>query len=190
MARPYAALAAFGLETKNEDIRVFHTLVTEPLRSAGASVVIADHVTKDREKRGRYSIGGQSKLALAEAHLGLSAIKPLRRGPGGKLNVRVLKDNYGWLPLGATFELRSHEATEALSWDVQTDKDGEAGTDGEGTFRPTGCMEKVSRVLEIAGKALSRSELERDVIGKTEEISGPRSARLVELVRPFREDAE
>jgi hypothetical protein len=42
---------------------VFHTLVTEPLRSAGASVVIADHVTKDREKRGRYSIGGQSKLA-------------------------------------------------------------------------------------------------------------------------------
>jgi hypothetical protein len=59
----YAALAAFGLETKNEDIRVFHTLVTEPLRSAGASVVIADHVTKDREKRGRYSIGGQSKLA-------------------------------------------------------------------------------------------------------------------------------
>jgi hypothetical protein len=67
-------------------------------------------------------------------------------------------------------------------------------------------MEKVSRVLEISGKALSRSELERDVIGKTmyvrqaidalvrenfaEEISGPRSARLVELVRPFREDAE
>lgn len=89
---------------------------------------------------------------------------------------------------------------------MQADKDGGAGTDGEGTFRPTGYMEKVSRVLEISGKALSRSELERDVIGKTmyvrqaidalvrenfaEEISGPRSARLVELVRPFREDAE
>jgi hypothetical protein len=89
---------------------------------------------------------------------------------------------------------------------VQADKDGGAGTDGEGTFRPTGYMEKVSRVLEISGKALSRTELERDVIGKTmyvrqaidalvrenfaEEISGPRSARLVELVRPFREDAE
>jgi hypothetical protein len=79
-----AALALYGLEAKNEDVRTFDASVIEPLRLSGASPVIADHVTKDRERRGRYSIGGQAKLALADAHLGLSAITPLRRGAEGK----------------------------------------------------------------------------------------------------------
>ncbi len=43
-----AALAAFGRETKNEDVRAFHAYVVEPLRSLDAPMWIADHVAKNR----------------------------------------------------------------------------------------------------------------------------------------------
>jgi hypothetical protein len=196
-----AALAAFGFETKNEDIRAFHVDVIEPLRSTGALTVIADHVTKNRETRGRYSIGGQAKLALADVHLGLSAITPLRRDTGGKLKIHVHKDTYGWLPRVAVFELASDEV--GLSWSVRTDE--EDAADGS-DFRPTGLMERVSRQLEIVGKPLSRNQLVQDVKGKgtyvrqaidvliregfAEEEEGANRARLVTLARPFREDED
>jgi hypothetical protein len=198
-----AALAAFGFETKNEDVRGFHAAVLEPLRSAGSPLVVADHVVKRREDRGRYSIGGSAKLALAEAHLGLTAVTPLRRGTGGKLKARVHKDTFGHLPTAALFRLNVHPVSGAVSWDVSAD-DG-ADDDGEG-FRPTGLMEKVSRALEVAGEPQSRNKLEEAVKGKrdyvrqaitclvregfAEEVSGPRSSRLVALVRPYREDDE
>jgi hypothetical protein len=197
-----AALALFGLETKNEDVRVFGAVVVDPLRSAGACCLLADHVPKDREKRGRYSIGGQAKLGLADAHLGLSVITPLRRGAEGKLKVKAHKDNYGLLPPAAVFTLRSHDLTGALTWDVRIE-DAEAGD--EATFRPTGLMERVSVFLG-SGEAVSRNEIERNVKGKdkfvrqaidalvregfAEEELGPRGARLVRLVRPYREDDE
>ncbi len=198
-----AALAAHGLETKNEDIRALAIELLDPLRSEGAALVIADHVTKDREKRGRYTIGGQAKLALCDAHLGLTPIVPLRRGSGGKFRVTVHKDWHGHLPRAATLDIASHPTTGALSWTIRaTDDD----TDDGGGFRPTGLMERVSRALEIAGEPMSRAQLELAVKGKrdyvrqaidtlareeyVEEIQGARGARLVELTRPYREADE
>ena len=195
-----AALELFGLETKNEDVRKFAARVLDPLRSTGAPLVAADHVAKNPEQRRRYSIGGQAKLAHAEAHLGLTVIDPLRRGAEGRLKVRALKDTFGRLPHAATFTLRSHELTGALSWRVGPVS--EDADEGEG-FRPTGYMEKVSRRLERSPEPLSRAALERDVKGKrdyirlaldtlvnegyADEQAGERGARLVSLVRPFRE---
>jgi AAA domain-containing protein len=197
-----AALAHYGYETTNEDVRIFAAAVIEPLRSRGASILIADHVPKDREKRGRYSIGGQAKLALAEAHLGLVPIAALRRGSEGKLRVRTLKDTFGYLPPSAVFTLRSHAISGALSWDVSADDDAEAGED----FRPTGLMERVSRELERRGEFVSRTEVVSAVKGKAkfvrqaidclvreefaEETDGLRGARLVRSLRTFREDDE
>jgi hypothetical protein len=197
-----AALALFSLETKNEDVRVFGAAVVDPLRSAGACCLLADHVPKDREKRGRYSIGGQAKLGLADVHLGLSVIAPLRRGAEGKLKVKVHKDTYGLLPPAAVFTLRSHELTGALAWDVRAE-DVDAGD--KAAFRPTRLMERVSVFLG-SGEAVSRNEVERDVKGKrdyirqaidalvregyAEEEPGARGARLVKLVRPYRQADE
>jgi hypothetical protein len=197
-----AALAAFGKETKNEDVRAFHADVLAALRSLGAPMWLADHVVKNPEARGRYSIGGQAKLAQAEVHLGLTAIEPLRRGSGGKLKVKVHKDTFGWLPHAAVFELTIDDAG-LVSWSVRTDDDAGAAGDDGGDFRPTGLMERVSRQLEIEGRPLSRNQLAQDVKGKAqyirmatdvlvregfaEEADGPNRARLVTLVRPFRE---
>ena len=76
--------------------------------------VVADHVVKRREERGRYSIGGSAKLALAEAHLGLTPVTPLRRDTGGKLKARVHKDTFGNLPISALFRLNVHPVSGAV----------------------------------------------------------------------------
>lgn len=198
-----AALAAYGLETTNEDIRALSIALLEPLRSGGAPIVVADHVAKDRERRGRYTIGGQAKLALCDAHLGLTVITPLRRGSAGRLRLTAHKDWHGHLPRAATLEITSHPATGALSWAIRPADDD--ADDGDG-FRPTGLMERVSRALEIAGGPLSRTQLEHDVRGKgayvrqaidalvreghATEVQGARGARLVSLARPYREGDE
>jgi hypothetical protein len=175
--------------------------VLEPLRTCGGAVLVPDHVTKNPEQRGRYSIGGQSKLAIVEAHIGLTVISALRRDVGGKLKLRTLKDSYGWLPTSAVLHITVSDGV--MSWAVTFDTGGVGDGDG---FRPTGLMEKVSRELEIAGEPLSRNKLEQAGIGKgtyvrqaadvliregfAEEIQGPRGARLVQVVRPFREDEQ
>lgn len=198
-----AALAAYELETTNEDIRALHLSLLEPLRSSGATLVIADHVAKDREKRGRYTIGGQAKLALCDAHLGLTPIVPLRRGSGGKLRAVAHKDWHGHLPRAAVIDITSHTSTGALSWTVRADDD---TGDDPGSFRPTGLMERVSRHLEITGEPLSRGKLEQAIKGKrdyvrqaidalvrdghADEETGARGARLVTLTRPYREADE
>ena len=128
------------------------------------------------EKRGRYSIGGQAKLGLADAHLGLTVIAPLRRGTEGKLKVSVHKDTYGLLPATAVFTLRSHELTGALAWNVRFE---DVDAVNEATFRPTGLMERVSVFLG-SGEAVSRNEIERNVKGKERSVrrrSTPSSAR-------------
>jgi hypothetical protein len=117
--------------------------------------------------------------------------------------VKVLKDTYGLLPPAAVFTLASHELTGALTWDVRVE---DVDADDEAAFRPTGQMERVSSFLGAAGEAVSRSEVKRNVKGKdkfidqaidalvregfAEEELGPRQARLVKLVRPYREADE
>jgi hypothetical protein len=197
-----AALAAFSLESKNEDIRTFDTLVMGPLRSTGAAIIVADHVVKNREQRGPYSIGGQAKLALADAHLGLSVITPLRRGGRGKLKVKTHKDRHGWLPRTAVFELNSHPETGALSWAVTVEQDADDDTD----FRPTVLMERASRYLEIQTEPVSQRQVERDVTGNGAALrtaiavliregyvtpsDGPRHATLLASAKAFREGEE
>jgi hypothetical protein len=196
-----SALALHNLETTNEDVRRFSTDVLDPLRSTGAAVVVADHVPKARAARGRYPIGGQAKLGLAEAHLGLVVAKgALRRGGEGRLRIRTHKDTYGHLPPSAVFTLASHETTGALSWQIRAADEGE--TDAA-DFRPTGLMESVSRYLETATEPLTGKTIETDVHGRAEyvrqalvvlvresyvdEEQGPHSARLFRSVNPYRE---
>lgn len=149
-----AALAAFALTPKAEDVRAFDTRVVQPLQSTGAPLLITDHVVKRREDRGVYPIGAQDKLALADVHLGLNVATALRRGSTGRLKIKVHKDRFGHLPRAATFELRSHETTGALSWTITSEEHG-----SDEPFRPTGFMEKASRYLELQTEPVSLTKL-------------------------------
>jgi hypothetical protein len=188
------------------DVSRFYRTVVDPLRATGAAVVLLDHVAKDTKTRGRWAIGSQRKVGVAEVALGFELVQPFGRGRTGLAHVFTRKDRRGYLPRprAADLELRSDEATGAVSWTWKQP----AGEPAEGAFRPTRLMEKVSRYVEahVAEEKVPRSAVEEHVSGKRqyvreamdrlvhegflEETAGPRGARLLTSLRPFREDAD
>ena len=196
-----AALALFGLEPSNEDLRAFEARVIDPLRYHGAALLAPDHVTKNREQRGRYSIGGQAKLAIADAHLGLTSLVPLRRGGEGKLKVEGPQGQPRRLAARRRVHAPLRRGHGELSWDVRPE---EADAGDESTFRPTLLMARVSAYLAPLRPAVPRSQIKRNVKGKdkyidqaidaliregfAEEEPGSHGARLVRLVKLYREN--
>lgn len=94
------ALNLWGKETKDNDgitqwMRIFPRVIAS---RSGACVVTIDHVTKDRETRGRFAIGGQAKLATIDgaAYL-VEPLEALAPGRIGSLTVRVTKDRPGFV---------------------------------------------------------------------------------------------
>lgn len=169
----------------------------------GASTIVIDHVTKNVEGRGRYAIGSERKLGGADIHLGLEAIKTLSRGTNGLIKATVHKDRPGYLdrPTVCYFELQSDPDTHRISWGIRPHDE----PDTSGTWRPTVLMERVSIYLEQHLEPVSRTQIETNVKGKSAkhirqaidalvderyaaEIAGPRNARNVSSIRPFRHE--
>ena len=201
-----AAAGAFALadldDSKRQDAEKFAALMLEPLRVRGVASVVLDHVTKNVETRGRFAIGSERKIGGADVHLGFEPVTPFARGRTGLIRIFTHKDRFGYLPRprAAELELRSDPETHAITWDFRP----AAGEEGEAdTWRPTVLMEKVSRYLESQSKPVSRNSVESDVKGKRDyvreavtvlvaegyvtESVGPRNARLLASVRPFRD---
>jgi len=195
------SLALHGYDpNSSRDVEDFFRTVVDPFCQMGAAVVLPDHVVKQREMRGKYAYGSERKQTGVDVHLGLSAIEPFGRGRTGKAKLTVHKDRPGFLerPSPGLFVLES-DAEGRCSWRIEPDH----SISDEGTFRPTGYMEKVSRYLERHDEPQSRNEIETSVTGKAEyvrlaidtlvsddyavEFPGENRARLVKLERAFRE---
>jgi hypothetical protein len=179
----------------------FYGLI-DPLRKAGAAVVLTDNVAKSKETRGAWAIGSERKKSKAEVQLGMRTLAPLIRGGTGKAAIDVHKDRPGHLdrPSPGVFVLTSEG--DRCSWQIRPDESRGA----EDTFRPTAIMEKVSRFLESEREPQSRNQIEKAGLGKTQyvrvaincliaegnaqEFDGPRGARLVRSERPYREGDE
>jgi hypothetical protein len=92
------ALTMWGGQTKDNDeitrwMRVFPRTVS---KASGAAVVLIDHITKNAETRGRFAIGGQSKLATIDGAAYLcEPIELLAPGKIGTIALRVTKDRIG-----------------------------------------------------------------------------------------------
>jgi AAA domain len=174
----------------------------DPIRKAGCASVWTDNVVKSKEARGAWAIGSERKKSKAEVHLGVRALEQFGRNRTGKARLDVFKDRPGHLrasPPGL-FVLTSDG--ERCSWQFEDDH----SHDEQGAFRPTRLMEKVSRYLEQWGEPQSRNAIEQAVIGNAQakrlaierliaegyalESQGPRGARPVQSVRPFREENE
>jgi hypothetical protein len=136
----------------NADVNAFVRGFVNPLFRAGLLVALVDHVTKDKEKRGRYSAGAGAKLRAVDVHLGFSASadRRLDRQRDGSVSVKVHKDRGGHLDRRATYRLELvHEDAGRISWDVLV-KDASPGVDDG--WRPTVLMERISRFLEVMGE--------------------------------------
>jgi len=131
----------------NTEVAEWQTLLCKPCARVGAAVLVLDHVTKDREGRGRWAIGAQHKLAGVDVAYTVSVSEPLGRGRTGRLHLAVAKDRPGHV---RGFAADGRRAAEVV---VRSDGQrvelllGTADDDGDG-FRPTTLMERVSRALE------------------------------------------
>jgi len=203
-------MAMHGLELKdNTDVAKFGRMLLRPIAELGAAVSTLDHVTKDKEGRGRYALGGVHKLnGLNGAQYFLENRTPFGVGVTGKSTVRISKDRPGQLRRHglphssgmhwfADFTLQSHDETFA-------EASLSAPSEDTGPFRPTALMKKVSDALAGAREPLSvRGVLDR-VPGKQDGVrralaalvdegnvsvtAGPRNAQLHQLIKPFTDD--
>jgi len=196
------SLAIHGCDPNSAiDVERHHQTVVNPLRSHGAAIVLLDHLVKNRENRGRYSIGSERKIGVAEVHLSFDLIVPLSRGGRGIVKLVTHKDRPGYLhrPKAAEVEFES-DAEGQLSWEftkVVTPIDPVVS----GAWRPTELMDRISRFLEHQEDEVSAATIEDNVYGKAEfkrkainfmvsdgyarETKGPRGARHFRLLQPF-----
>lgn len=225
------AMGLFGLSGKdNDDVAAWQRQLPRKIaRATGAAVVCVDHVSKDADTRGRFALGGQHKMAgLDGAAFVVEMVQPFAVGLAGTASIRVGKDRPGQIrSLGGRWRKRDRTQLIADFRLDSTDTDRTTfvldvpGPDTDdptrgavGAFRPTFCMEKVSRYLETTDDPEQRSTrrtvaalidehnehgrpIGRDVWraaidtlaaeGFAEIVPGRRNSHLHAIVRPYRE---
>ena len=199
-----AAMTLLGLDlNSNTDATKFSQSVLRPLKKRGAAVLTIDHVPKSKENRGSYAIGAQSKRAdIDGAAFAVEVLAPFGRGQNGELKLTVTKDRPGHVrafalnaKVAGIAHLRSHGENQVRIAVVPVG--------GNGTFRPTNLMEKVSKLLEASASPLSKNAVESGVEGKRESVraaaqilindgfieveNGARNSLLLRLAKPYRE---
>jgi hypothetical protein len=93
------ALELHGLDLRdNNDVAKFVALVPRRIQRTGPAVFSLDHTTKDPERRGRFAIGAQHKLAgLDGAAYSLEVIRAGGRGQESVSRLTVTKDRPGFV---------------------------------------------------------------------------------------------
>jgi len=202
------AMSIQGLNLNdNKDVAAFVHLLPRPLSKMGGAVVLIDHVTKDRAGRGRGPIGAQHKLAgIDGASYAVEMIRPFGRGMSGLSRLKVEKDRPGYIRPASLFAKVAADVfleSSAEDGSVRVRLEPAEGTeDGDGGFRPTYYMEKVSRYLELAGEQ-TVSGIATSVEGKREWVikaahqlvadgyvarrDGPRNAVLLSFTKAYRQ---
>jgi hypothetical protein len=161
------ALAQQGLDLRdNLDIAKWIDLLPRRLVRAGIAVVQLDHVVKDKNGRGRFAIGAQHKLAGVDVAYTLEVESPFGRGRTGSAKLSVAKDRPGFVRQYAEGGKRVADLR------LISPKDGGVELSLEppataGEFRPTGQMERISRVIE-SNPGLSKNGVRGLIQGKNE----------------------
>lgn len=133
--------------TDNDDAARFLLALPKRIARHGPAVVMIDHVTKDKESRGRYGIGAQHKLAgIDGAAYYLEVSEPFGVGRSGASRITCTKDRPGHIR-GALPDGRSvgeMRVTSTSTGDVHISLTEHATSGGELQVRPTTLMEHIS----------------------------------------------
>jgi hypothetical protein len=193
-------LSLHGLDPgSTSDVETFWREVADPICRGGAAVVMLDHVVKNDRQRGRYAYGSERKASGAIVHLGLRIVTPFGRGRFGASVLDCHRDRQGYLQRPVVGRLELSAPTGSVSYVLKPEGSGDE-------FRPTHLMERVSRHLEGLDEEASRNAIEQAIKGKANtvrlatdkliedgyavETQGPRGAKLITEVRPYREDED
>jgi hypothetical protein len=169
------ALALSGWdENAASDIAKFYNTLPRAISREGVTVILIDHLPKDRERQGNDARGSGAKRAgIDGASFKLETVSPFVRGGSGVAKVLITKDRPGWVRPSAAGKaiaemfLTSDDNTGALTCELRPPK---PSTDDSGNFRPTGYMERVSKALEASSVAVSRAYIERETGGNRNHI--------------------
>jgi AAA domain len=141
------AMGRQGLdENVNPDVARWHADFVEPIR-AGVTLLLIDHVSRDRQNRQRGGRGGWMKLQLLDVSYTVKTFKAFSRTQDGWLKLSCAKDRFGTYAIGvivAAIHVTPHDNGDQIDFDVRAPDDQE----GSAPWRPTGLMEKLSRALE------------------------------------------
>lgn len=168
------ALALSGWdENAAADIATFYNTLPRVISREGVTVILIDHLVKDKEKQGNDARGSGAKRAgIDGAAFKLEVVKPFVRGGSGVAKVVLTKDRPGWvrpgIPTGAgktvaEMHLESDADTGALHCELRPPT---ASVDDEGHFRPTGYMERISRAMTANGKAVTEQWIRQTIHGQ------------------------
>ncbi|MGH3476017.1 MAG: DnaB-like helicase N-terminal domain-containing protein [Nocardioidaceae bacterium] len=200
------ALTLHGLALEsNRDVAEFLEILPRFVARQGPAVVIIDHVEKDKERRGRWAIGAQHKLAGVDGvSYGLEVVKPVVRDGEGLVRLVVAKDRPGHVRRVAAERKTAAEITTISEKNLLTvtiTTPGGRGSD----WRPTGLMERLSMWLErnpgsnvrlieasVTGKGPSIREALKFLVvdGHAVIQPGPRGAHHYRICKPYREHPE
>jgi hypothetical protein len=167
------AYMLLGLDPyEGSHIAKFLNKLARPFADQGAAVVQIDHVVKAKESRGRYSIGGQHKLAGIDSAFTTEVIQAPSRQTVGKVKLKVTKDRHGHVrghAVGGVIALvRISPSDNGARVEVTLEPPDGATAQGA-SFRPTVLMERISRFVEGSPGA-TKQAIENGVTGNREYI--------------------
>ena len=172
-----SCLAYAGLDSNSgDDIAAWYNTMPRLISACGPAVVLIDHVVKSKDNRGRYAGGSMQKLALIDGiSYSVDMTKPVGKGMRGTIVIKSGKDriseieehcavswssNGSHLREAARIEINSTDpklmrATIARPNMMPSDET----TRQRGLERPTGLMEKISRIIENAPEEPNQTEI-------------------------------
>ena len=96
------AMGSFGLDPTGTVDAVTFVRWVRIWASQGAALVLIDHVVKDKNSQGRWSLGSQHKVAGVQAHYVVEPIGALVPGERSSVLIKVGKNRAGHVRAGST----------------------------------------------------------------------------------------
>lgn len=172
-----SCLAYAGLDSNSgDDIAAWYNTIPRLISACGPAVVLIDHVVKSKDNRGRYAGGSMQKLALIDGiSYSVDMTKPVGKGVRGTIVIKSGKDRISeieehcavsWSSNGS--HLREAARIEINSTDPKLMRvtiarpnmmPSDETTRQRGLERPTGLMEKISRIIENAPEEPNQTEI-------------------------------
>ena len=172
-----SCLAYAGLDSNSgDDIAAWYNTMPRLISACGPAVVLIDHVVKSKDNRGRYAGGSMQKLALIDGiSYSVDMTKPVGKGVRGTIVINSGKDRISeieehcavsWSSNGS--HLREAARIEINSTDPKLMRvtiarpnmmPSDETTRQRGLERPTGLMEKISRIVENAPEEPNQTEI-------------------------------
>lgn len=172
-----SCLAYAGLDSNSgDDIAAWYNTMPRLISACGPAVVLIDHVVKSKDNRGRYAGGSMQKLALIDGiSYSVDMTKPVGKGVRGVIVIKSGKDRISEIEehCAVSWDSNGSHLREAARIEINsTDPNimrvtiarpnmmpSDEAARQRGLERPTGLMEKISRIIENAPEEPNQTEI-------------------------------